>query len=95
MKTIGNLVVDRIELVTAGPEAAETGLIGFITCRLNHALQLDGLALRKTQDGRHVLSFPARRDHAGRQRFYVRPLDDETREAIESQVLSALGIPAA
>jgi hypothetical protein len=94
MHVNGELVIDKIEIKTTDPEAAETGLLGWITCRLNGRLQLDGLALRKTLDGRHTLSFPARRDGAGRQRFYLRPLDDATREAIEQQVFKALGIAA-
>jgi DNA-binding cell septation regulator SpoVG len=95
MKAEKDIMIDRIELKTAGPEAAETGLLGWISFRLNRRLQVDGVALRRTIEGRHTLSFPARRDRAGNQRFYVRPLDDETREAIESQVLTALGILAA
>jgi hypothetical protein len=92
MNTEKGIVIDRIELKTAGPRAAESGLLGWIRCRLNKVLQLDGFTLRKTHDGRHVLSFPSKLDGAGRQRFYVRPLDDETREVIESQVLAALGL---
>jgi DNA-binding cell septation regulator SpoVG len=86
--------IDRVELVTAGPAGAETGLLGWIQCRVNRSLLLDGLTLRRTQDGRLALSFPARRDRAGNQRFYVRPLDDETRCEIERQVFAALGLAA-
>ena len=86
--------IDRIELVTAGPEAAESGFLGWIRCRLNRSLLLDGIALRRTRDGRPSLSFPARRDGAGRQRFYLRPQDDEAREEIEYQIFVALGLAA-
>ena len=90
--TARDIKIDRIELKTAGRQAAETGLIGWISCRLNNRLQLDGITLRKTQDGRHVLSFPARRDAAGQQHFFVRPLDDNTRKEIERQVFARLGL---
>jgi hypothetical protein len=86
------LTIDRIELKTAGADAAETGLLGWISFRLNRRLHVDGVALRRTADGRPTLSFPARKDGAGRQRFYLRPLDDETREGIETQVFMALGL---
>ncbi|MBN1443004.1 MAG: hypothetical protein JXA90_09850 [Planctomycetes bacterium] len=88
------ITIDRIELKTAGPEAAETGLLGWISFRLNRRLQVDGVALRRTADGRPALSFPAKRDSAGNQRFFVRPLDDETRIEIERQVFAALGLAA-
>ena len=56
------------------------------------ALALDGVALRRTRDGRRTLSFPARRDRQGRDHPYVRPLSTEARSAIERQVLDALGL---
>jgi len=84
--------IDRIELVTAGPAAAETGLLGWLRFRVNRALMLDGVTLRRTQDGRHSLSFPAKTDGAGRQRFFVKPLDSEIRQGIEAQVFAALGL---
>ncbi len=61
-------------------------------CRLNGMLQLDGIAVRKTQEGRFVLSFPARKDGAGNQHHYLRPIGDEVREEIEYQIFSALGL---
>ena len=94
MERNGDLVIDKIEMMTAGPEAAESGLLGFIRCRLNGRLQLAGIALRKTRDGRHTLSFPARTDGAGEQHFYLRPMDDQTRIEIERQVFEALGLAA-
>lgn len=86
------LFVDRVELKTAGADAVARGLIGIVGLRLNHGLRLEGLALRRTREGRHTLSFPARRDSRGEQVFFVRPIDDETREAIEHQVFTALGL---
>jgi len=90
----GELRIDKIELTTAGPELAETGLLGWVRCRLNGVLQLSCIALRRTRDGRHVLSFPARTDAAGERHFIVRPLDDRTRIEIERQVFAALGLVA-
>ena len=92
MTSGGDIKIDKIELVTAGAAAAEKGLLGWIRCRLNNKLQLDGITLRRTQDGRHTLSFPSKRDGAGNQRFYIRPLDDAARREVEQQILVALGI---
>ena len=94
MKATTGLKVDRVVFSAAPEDAVKEGLIGFVSFRLNDRLQLDGIALRRTLDGRRVLSFPARRDSAGNQRFYVRPLDDAARRQIEDQVLAALGLAA-
>lgn len=94
MERNGELRIDKIEMQTAGPEAAESGLLGFVKCRLNGRLQLAGIALRRTRDGRPTLSFPAKTDAAGVRQFVIRPMDDRTRREIEAQVFRALGLAA-
>ena len=83
--------ITAIRLTATPPGIARTGLIGWIRCTYG-SLVVDGLALRRTFDGRLTLSYPARRDGGGKQQFYVRPLDDDTRRSIESQVFEGLGI---
>jgi hypothetical protein len=82
--------MSQVEFVAAPEREAETGLLGWVSFVLGK-LRLDGITVRRTADGRHTLSFPARRDAAGRQHPYVRPLDDGVRREIEHQVFSALG----
>ena len=94
MKTKYEIRVDKIELRTAGAEAAETGLLGWLSFRLNRALAINGVALRRTRGGRYALSFPAKHDAFGQQHFIVRPLDDSARETIELQIFRALGLVA-
>jgi hypothetical protein len=89
-----DIYIDEVAFKAASADHVREGLLGWITCRMNRSIQLDGITLRRTQAGEHTLSFPARRDGAGRQRFFVRPLDNETREQIERQVLRALGLAA-
>jgi len=86
------LRIANVRFTAAKATAIESGLIGWVSCILNNSLQLDGLALRRTRSGRPVLSFPSRLDSAGRQHFYLRPLDDRTRREIERQVFEALGM---
>jgi len=69
------------------------GLLGFVTATINGSIRLDGIALRRTRDGRLALSFPARRDNAGRERSLFCPINDQARRDIERQVLGALGFP--
>ena len=67
------------------------GLLGWVAFSV-YGLRLEGLTLRRTLDGHLTLSFPARRDAAGREHFYIRPVDDATRRDIEDQVFRAFGI---
>ena len=71
---------------------SRSGLLGYIAFRLGDSLQVDGVAVRRTQSGRLTLSFPARRDRQGHDHAYVRPLDDTARKAIETQVFDALDL---
>jgi DNA-binding cell septation regulator SpoVG len=90
MPDILPLEISEVVFTTATAALAQTGLLGFVSCCLNRALRLDGLTLRRTQDGKLTLSFPARRDARGRQHHFVRPIDDETRREIERQVIEAI-----
>ena len=78
----------------ASPRLQRTGLLGSVHCRLNGALGISGIKLRRTRAGRYTLSFPAygRRKRRG---FYLRPLSDEVRRELEDQILAALGLEEA
>ncbi len=84
--------VTGVQLVSAGAAARISGLLGWVSCTLNDEVRLDGIALRRTSEGRLVLSFPERRDGAGRRHPYIRPVDDEARRAIEHEILTAIGL---
>lgn len=84
--------ITNVQFTSAHPDDVPTGLLGWIRCTLNGTIQLDGISLRRTRDGRPTLSFPARFDGAGRQHHYLKPMDDETRRGIERQVFKALSI---
>jgi DNA-binding cell septation regulator SpoVG len=87
--------ISNVRFTAASPEDAVGGLLGYVSATLNESLALDGLTLRRTADGRLTISFPARRDSTGRQRFFLRPLDDAARREIEVQVFRALGFTSA
>ena len=76
--------------VRASDEDVRTGLLGFLTLSYGR-LVLDSICLRRTASGRLCLSFPAREDRAGRRHSYVRPEDDDARQAIERAILGQLG----
>ena len=66
------------------------GLLGWASFVLGETVRLDGVAVRRTRDGRLVLSFPSRRDRRGREHYLVAPIDNAARLDIERQVLAAL-----
>jgi hypothetical protein len=85
------LLVSEVRFTSARSDDIERGLIGWASFTVDGNLRLDGVAVRRTVEGRHALSFPARRDASRRRHFYVRPLDDRARREIERQVLGTLG----
>lgn len=84
------LQVSEVKFVPATPGAREGGLLGFLSFLVGGSLRIDGVTLRRTMDGRTALSFPARRDRAGRAHYVVCPIDDASRLAIEQQVFESL-----
>lgn len=67
------------------------GLLGWVSFRLEPGLLVDGVALRRSQDGALVFSWPARRDRAGQYHHHVRPMDDASRREVEEQLLEQIG----
>ena len=82
-------LVTDVRLSSARPEQVRKGLLCFVSLRYGDLL-VDGVTLRVTEDGRHALSFPVRRDRKGRDHAVVRPVDQDAREAIEAAVFAAL-----
>jgi hypothetical protein len=84
------LRIGDIRFAPARLELRSKGLIGWVSCSLNGELQLDGIAVRQTLGGAHVLSFPRRVDSNGVEHDYVKPLSNGVRDAIQAQVIGAL-----
>lgn len=82
-----NLVVSNVHYHGANDRDIATGLIAFLDFVLNDAVLFTGVTLRRTRTGRLALSFPMRRERA-----IAAPIDDESREIIERQVFTALGL---
>ena len=76
--------------VRASDEDQRSGLLGYLSVTYGD-LVLDSIVLRRTADGRYALSFPARTDRSGKRHSYIRPADDQARQAIEAELLWQLG----
>jgi len=86
------LHVSEVHFSAASTSERATGLLGFVRFVLGGLVKLDGVAVRRTRRGNHVLSFPVRHDAEGRQHPVVRPVNDLAREDLEAQILRALGL---
>ena len=89
---MGSFVVTEARLTRAPAIDQAQGLIGYLKVVLSGGLALDGLTLRRTRDGRLTVSFPSRRDAAGRERFFIRPITNQAQLDVEAQILVLLDI---
>jgi len=88
------VTISDVAFIAASAGDRASGLIGWISCTVGLALRLDGITVRRTADGRVVLSFPARTDRHGHSHPYVRPVDDDSRRDLERRILGELGFAA-
>ena len=84
------MIVTDIRYQPAPLDMRGTGLRGWATATVNGMWVFDSLAVRRTADGRFVLSFPSRRDRSGAEYAYYRPTNAEVRQEIEAAVLEEL-----
>jgi hypothetical protein len=75
----------------ANASERRSGLVAFLQIQYGE-LALDSVTLRRTRDSRYVLSFPQRRDQAGRAHAYVKPISDVARIEVERRVLAQLNV---
>ena len=83
--------ISDVRFTATTPETRESGLLGFLEFDYGD-LHLDGIALRRTVDGRPTLSYPERTDRSGNRHPVIRPVDDDARMRVEHAVLAALDL---
>ena len=85
-----SVLISDIRFAKANVAHRSKGLLGWVCLNLDSSLQLDCLALRRTAAGEYALSFPCRTDSNGVMHPYYRPLAEDTRCAIETEVIATL-----
>ena len=92
-----SISITDVRLYPGSWRDVRAGLIGWVTFVVGGALRVDGVALRRTRDGRFSLSFPVAKYTPESEYHVIRPVDDEARREIERQILAALDLedPAA
>ena len=73
----------------ANDEERRAGLLAYLVVAIGPVI-VDGVAIRRMASGRIGLSYPARTKANGRRFSIVRPADDQTREALEREILRQL-----
>lgn len=86
---MNRVLVTEVRFARSNVAQRSKGLLGWVCCSYGD-LQLDGLRVRRGQDGRHSLGFPSHVDANGVTHAYYRPLDQDAREWIEAEVLGDL-----
>ena len=69
--------VHGVQFTSASSSDAAKGLLGWVRFILNDLVRIDGVGVRRTLAGHLALSFPARRDRAGREHKLMRPVSAE------------------
>jgi DNA-binding cell septation regulator SpoVG len=84
--------VTEVRFTPADDGLRATGLLGWASFLLDSRLKVEGVGVRRTQNGRFALAFPFRDDGYGKRWHFVYPIDDATRVALEQQVLAGLDL---
>ena len=71
-------------------DGEKEGLLGFASCVLNGSYFLNNIAIRRGQDGRLFLSYPAMRSNQSVPHFHWNPISREGSEALEKAILGRL-----
>ena len=81
-----NITEVKIRLV----DGDEAGLIGWASCVVNDALFLNNIAVRYSQDGQIVLTFPAKVSKSSQKYFYFNPISHGAAEALNRAIVEKL-----
>ena len=83
-------MISDIRIARASESQRARGLIAWVCCLLDGWFQIDGLCVRRTLDGRYVVSFPTHFDERNVKRTAFRPVTREAHEAVERPILDNL-----
>jgi len=70
----------------------EDGVVAWVSCVLGGGLYLNNIAVRRRNDGRHVLSFPAKKANGNSMFYFFKPVNAEMRDAFERAILKNIGM---
>jgi hypothetical protein len=83
--------LSRVSEIEAPAADRDRGIISYISCIVNDALRIDGVALRRTLEGEYSVSFPKKPGRSIDQHYYFKPINEAMRQEFLRQILVALG----
>lgn len=81
--------VAHVRFTRASAELERTGLMGWVRCHLN-GIEVDGIAIRRTAEGRIVPFLPERQDKSGKLHRVVWIPDADERDSVSRSILAVL-----
>ncbi len=79
--------ISDIQITAASPADRNMGLLAFASCVYGE-VEIDGIAIRKTVDGRIIVTFPARPWNGCRRKYFITPRSVPVRRQFEEAILS-------
>ena len=71
-------------------DQSEDGLIGWASCVVNGSLFLNNIAIRKSREGKVILTFPAMRSKGDSKYFFFNPISHEAARVLEEAIIDKL-----
>ena len=90
MTSTSSLSISSVRFRAAPAIDQQAGLLGWASVVINDSLRLNNLGVRRTRDGRCVVTFPTRRDRRGKEHGIVSPISGAAHQALETAVLAEL-----
>lgn len=94
MRPDRNKSLDVSEVKMRLVDSSTDGLIGWASCVVNGALYLNNIAVRRLQDGRLVVTYPAKMSNSEQKYFYFNPITREAKRALDEAILGRLDLRA-
>ncbi len=66
------------------------GVVAWVSCVVNNALALGNIAVRRGQDNRLMLVYPARKSQQEVRYFHFRPINPEAKAILDEAILSSV-----
>lgn len=77
----------QVRCIAVTESLRRTGVRCFARVVIENTISIDGLTVRRTERGEYLVTWPSRRDSAGRHHAIVTIFDERTRGDVEHAVL--------
>ncbi len=81
------MTVTNIVITLGSPADRDAGLLAFVRC-IYGEFELDGIAIRRTTDGKIIVTFPARSWNGCRRKYFITPRSAPARREFEEAILA-------